>query len=63
MQIFVFRNSAVKSQHVLFENKPFLCKMLVSLFSSNIPLYLRKNPVEKSCNILEMELKRTPQLA
>ena len=31
--------------------------MLVSLFSSNIPLYIGKNPVEKLCKVLEMELK------
>ena len=35
----------------------FLCKMLVSLFSSNIPLNIGKNPVEKLCDVLEMELK------
>ena len=35
----------------------FLRKMLVSLFSSNIPLYIGKNPVEKLCKVLEMELK------
>ena len=31
--------------------------MLVSLFSSNIPLYIGKNPVEKLCKVLVMELK------
>ena len=31
--------------------------MLVSLFSSNIPLYIQKNSVEKLCKVLEMELK------
>ena len=31
--------------------------MLVSFFSANIPLYIEKNPVEKSCKVLEMELK------
>ena len=31
--------------------------MLVSFFSSNIPLYIEKNPVEKLCKVLEMELK------
>ena len=53
----VFRNSAAKPQHVLFENEPFLRKMLVSYFSSNIPLYIGKNPVEKIYKLLEMELK------
>ena len=51
-----YRNSAVKLQHVLFENESFLCKMLVSFFSSNIPLYIGKNPVEKLCKVLEVEL-------
>ena len=27
------------------------------LVSSNIPLYIGKNPVEKLCKVLEMELK------
>ena len=44
-------------QHVLFENEPFLRKMLVQFFSSNIPLYIGKNPAEKLCKVLEMELK------
>ena len=35
----------------------FLRKMLVSLFSSNNPLYIEKNPVENLCKVLEMELK------
>ena len=57
-QIFVFRNSAVKLQHVLFENEPFLWKMLIFFFSSTIRLYIGKNPVEKLCKVfLEMELK------
>ena len=30
--------------------------MLVSFFSSNIPLYIQKNPVEKLCKVLEIEL-------
>ena len=47
----------VKSQHVLFKNPPFLREMLVSFFSSNIPLYIEKNPVVKPCKNLEMELK------
>ena len=55
--MFVFRNSAVKQQHVLFGKKSFLRKMLVSFFSSSILLYTEKNPVEKLCNVLEMELK------
>ena len=31
--------------------------MLVSVFNSNIPLYIGKNPVEKLCKVLEMERK------
>ena len=31
--------------------------MLVSIFSSNLPLYIEKNPVEKLYTVLEMELK------
>ena len=31
--------------------------MLVSFFSSSIPLYIGKNYVEKLCKVLEMELK------
>ena len=50
-------DSAVKPHHVLFGKKPFLRKMLVSFFSPNIPLYIEKNPVEKLCKVLEMELK------
>ena len=44
-------------QDVLFAKEPFLRKILVSFFSSNIPLYTEKNPVEKFCKVLEMELK------
>ena len=31
--------------------------MLIFYFSSNIPLYIETNPMEKFCMILEMELK------
>ena len=31
--------------------------MLVSIFSSNIPLYIEKNSTEELCKVLEMELK------
>ena len=31
--------------------------MLVPLFSSNIPLYIKKTPVEKLSKVLVMELK------
>ena len=54
---FAFRNSAVKSQHALFENEPFLRKMLASRFSSNIHLYIGKNPAEKLYKVLEIEFK------
>ena len=52
-----FTNCPVKPQHVLYANQPFSRKMIVSFFSSNIPLYVEKNPVEKPCKVLEMELK------
>ena len=42
---------------MLFANESFLCKILVELLSSNIPLYIEKNPVEKRGKVLEMELK------
>ena len=48
---------AVKPQYVWFVNEPFLRKMLVSLFRFIILLYIEKNPVEKLCKVLEMELK------
>ena len=31
--------------------------MLVSFFSSNIPLYIEKKSMEKLCEVVEMELK------
>ena len=31
--------------------------MLVSFFSSNIPLYIEKNPVDKLCKVLEIKYK------
>ena len=60
---FVFRNSVVKMQRVLFGNEPFLRKMLESFFGSNIPLYIGKNPVEKLLRFWKWNLKRTPQSA
>ena len=57
-QIFVFRNRAVKRQHVSFANEPFLRRMLVLFFSSNIPL---ENPMEKLCKVLEVEIKTYTQ--
>ena len=32
-------------------------KVLVFYFSSNIPLYIEKDPMKKLCQILQMELK------
>ena len=37
--------------------KPFLPKLLASFFSSNISIYIEKNPVGKLCKVFEMELK------
>ena len=31
--------------------------IVVSFFSSNIPLFIENNPVEKFCKVLEMEFK------
>ena len=53
---FVFANSVVKSQNIVFANQPFLRKMLVLVFTINITLYIEKNLVEKLCKVLEMEL-------
>ena len=36
--------------------------MLVSFFSSNVPPYIGKNPVEKLCKVLEMEPKTYTQV-
>ena len=54
---FPFKSSAVKAQYVLFASKPYLRKMLVLLFNSNISLYIKKEFVEKLCKVPEMELK------
>ena len=49
---------AVRWQQVLIVSKLFLCKMLVLLFASNIPLYTEKNIMKKFLiKVLEMELK------
>ena len=32
--------------------------MLVSIFSTNIPLCIEENPVETLCKVLQMELRR-----
>ena len=42
---------------MLFPNESFLLEVLVLYFSSKIPLHIEKNPMEKFCKILEMELK------
>ena len=36
--------------------KPFLGEMITSFFSFNIRPYIKKNPAEKLCKVLEMEL-------
>ena len=46
-----------RSNTSYLQDKLFLHKVLVLYFSSNIPLYIEKNPMEKLCKILEMELK------
>ena len=62
-KIFVFMNSAVKPQHVLFANKPLFHKMLVSFFSSIIPLYIENTPWKNYVRFWKWNLKRTPQSA
>ena len=55
---FLFLETVQSSRNISYlRMSHFLRKMLVSLFSSNIPLYIGKNPVEKLCKVLEMELK------
>ena len=49
-------NSAVKPQHVLFANEPFLRKMLV-LFLALMSVYTMKKILWKNYEVLEMELK------
>ena len=61
--ICIFTNSAVKVQHVLFANEPFLRKMVVSFFSSNIPLTLKKILWKKYVRFWIRNLKRTPHSA
>ena len=58
---FVFRNSAVKPQHVLFENEPFFCAKCQYRFLALIFLYTLKNIRWKNyvrfCKIMEIELR------
>ena len=46
------KQCTVKPQHVLFTNKPLLCKMLESHFSYNISLYIEKKILWKNCTRL-----------
>ena len=39
---FLFLQTVVKPQHVLFAKEPFFRKILVYFFSSNIPLHIEK---------------------
>ena len=50
------KNSAVKPQYILFAKEPFLRKILLPFFCCNI-LHIEKSPAEKSCKVLEMEIK------
>ena len=54
--IFVFTNSAVKPQKVLFANEPFFRKMVALFFCANITLCIqkKKNPVGFSKNQTSM---------
>ena len=46
-----------RSNTSYLQDKLFLHKVLVLYFSSNIPLYIEKNPMVILCKILKMELK------
>ena len=60
----VFTISTAKPRHVLFANEPFLRKILLSFFSSNIHLYIEKKNARKSClRFWKWNLKHTPQSA
>ena len=66
VNLFISKNKTTKVNFRFYEQcsqdairliceQPFLRKILVSFYRSNIPVYIEKNPVEKSCNVLEME--------
>ena len=48
---------AIQSSRKTSYFRKFSCKMLISFLRSNILLHIEKNPVEKLCKVLEMELK------
>ena len=54
---FRFYKQCSQPQHVLFANEPFLYKILVLFYCSNILLLIEKNSVSKLCKVLEMEPK------
>ena len=55
---FLFLETVQLSRNTsFFGNESCLRKMTVSFFSSNIPLYMGSNPVEKLFQVLEMKLK------
>ena len=58
---FVFTNSAVNVQHILFATKPFLHKTLVYFLSSNIPFYIEKKLWKDYVRFWKWNLKHTPQ--
>ena len=55
---FLFLETVQSSRNTFYSRTShFLQKVLVSFFSSNISLYIGKNPVEKLYKVLEMKLK------
>ena len=52
-----YKQCSQAATRLICERAIFVCKMLVSPFTSNILLHIEKNPVEKLCKVLEMELK------
>ena len=54
---FRFYKQCSQAKTRLISKQAIFPQMLVSFCSSNIPLYIENNPVEKLCKVLEMELK------
>ena len=55
---FLFLETLQSSHNTSYLRTSHFCgKCQYRFFSCNIPLYIGKNPVEKSCKVLEMELK------
>ena len=55
--IFNFYKQCSQAATRLICERAILAQNAIIVFNSNIPLYIEKNPLEKLCKILEMELK------